>query len=139
MDMGFINRIKGYAALFMAVMAANLLVPVDGYSSEREYPDIILNTRITPDLFEKSRSVHFVKDGWAFYVRDVRIASNNKYLAWTEIFPLSPSYEWYYLLYWSNGNIAIIKHWLVNESVGLWTAYGDTGEILDIMYDEVEY
>lgn len=94
-----------------------------------KYPDIILNTRITPDLFEKSRSVHFIKNGWAFYVRDVRVASNNKYLAWTEIFPLSPSYEWYYLLYWNNGNIAIIKHWLVNVSVGLWTAYDENGDI----------
>lgn len=38
MDTEFINRIKGYAALFMAVMAAILLVPVDGYSSERGKP-----------------------------------------------------------------------------------------------------
>ena len=60
----------------MAVMAAILLVPVDGYSSEREYPDIILNTRITPDLFEKSRSVHFVKEGWAFYIEDLRIETD---------------------------------------------------------------
>lgn len=51
MDTEFINRIKGYAALFMAVMAAILLVPVDGYSSEREYPDVILDTRLEADVF----------------------------------------------------------------------------------------
>ena len=45
MDTEFINRIKGYAALFMAVMAGNLLIPMNGYSCEREYPDVILDTR----------------------------------------------------------------------------------------------
>lgn len=52
MDTEFINRIKGYAALFMAVMAAILLVPVDAYSSEREYPDVILDTRLEADAFQ---------------------------------------------------------------------------------------
>lgn len=61
MDTGFINRIKGYAALFMAVMAAILLVPVDGYSSEREYPDVILDTRLEADVFQVDLCRRFSK------------------------------------------------------------------------------
>ena len=94
-----------------------------------KYPDIILNTKITPDLFEKSRSVHFVKDGWAFYIEDLRIETGNKYLAQAQIFPLLPSYEWYYLFYWKNGDIAIIKHRLANLAVGLWSSYDENGDV----------
>ena len=68
MDTEFINRIKGYAALFMAVMAAILLVPVDGYSSEREYPDVILDTRLEADVFSGGSLQAVSKDGWMFYM-----------------------------------------------------------------------
>ncbi len=94
-----------------------------------EYPNVILNTRITPDLFEKSRSVHFVKEGWAFYIEDLRIETDNKYLAQAQIFPSFPSYEWYYLFYWENGDIAIIKHRLANLAVGLWSSYDENGDV----------
>lgn len=64
MDTEFINRIKGYAALFMAVMAAILLVPVDGYSSEREYPDVILDTRLEADVFFRWISAGGFRKRW---------------------------------------------------------------------------
>lgn len=73
MDTGFINRIKGYIALFMSVMAVILLVPVDGYSCEREDPDVILDTRLEADVFSGgSLQAVFKKDGWMFYMLDIR-------------------------------------------------------------------
>ena len=72
MDTEFINRIKGYAALFMAVMAAILLVPVDGYSCEREYPDVILDTRLEADDFSGG-SLHAYSGGYPFSISgDIR-------------------------------------------------------------------
>lgn len=94
-----------------------------------KYPNIILNTKITPELFSDSKSAYFCKDGWGFYIEDLRTTFDNKYLAQAQIFPLAPSYEWYYLFYWKNGDIAIIKHRLANVAVGLWTSYDENGGV----------
>ena len=92
MDTEFINRIKGYAALFMAVMAAILLVPVDGYSSEREYPDVILDTRLEADAFSGgSLQAVFEKDGWMFYMLDIRDLTDRE-MACGHILPLALCY-----------------------------------------------
>lgn len=127
MDTGFINRIKGYAALFMAVMAAILLVPVDGYSSEREYPDVILDTRLEADVFSGgSLQAVFEKDGWMFYMLDIRDLTDRE-MACGHILPLAPSYSQYYVRYWDNGRLSMIVECVANLPVGIQTFLMKTG------------
>lgn len=129
MDTGFINRIKGYAALFMAVMAAILLVPVDGYSSEREYPDVILDTRLEADVFSGgSLQAVFEKDGWMFYMLDIRDLTDRE-MACGHILPLAPSYSQYYVRYWNNGRLSMIVECVANLPVGIQTFYDENGNI----------
>ena len=129
MDTEFINRIKGYAALFMAVMAAILLVPVDGYSSEREYPDVILDTRLEADDFSGgSLQAVFDKDGWMFYMLDIRDLTDRE-MACGHVLSLSPSYSQYYVRYWSNGRLSMIVECVANLPVGIQTFYDENGNI----------
>lgn len=129
MDTEFINRIKGYAALFMAVMAAILLVPVDGYSSEREYPDVILDTRLEADAFSGgSLQAVFEKDGWMFYMLDIRDLTDRE-MACGHILPLAPSYSQYYVRYWDNGRLSMIVECVANLPVGIQTFYDENGNI----------
>ena len=129
MDTEFINRIKGYAALFMAVMAAILLVPVDGYSSEREYPDVILDTRLEADAFSGgSLQAVFEKDGWMFYMLDIRDLTDRE-MACGHILPLAPSYSQYYVRYWDNGRLSMIVECVANLPVGIQTFFDENGNI----------
>ena len=129
MDTGFINRIKGYAALFMEVMAAILLVPVDGYSSEREYPDVILDTRLEADTFSgRFLQAVFEKDGWMFYMLDIRDLTDRE-MACGHVLSLSPSYSQYYVRYWSNGRLSMIVECVANLPVGIQTFFDENGNI----------
>ena len=129
MDTEFINRIKGYAALFMAVMAAILLVPVDGYSSEREYPDVILDTRLEADAFSGgSLQAVFEKDGWMFYMLDIRDLTDRE-MACGHILPLAPSYSLYYVRYCYNGRLTMIVECVANLPVGFQTFFDENGNI----------
>lgn len=129
MDTGFINRIKGYAALFMAVMAAILLVPVDGYSSEREYPDVILDTRLEADVFSGGfLQAVFEKDGWMFYMLDIRDLTDRE-MACGHILSLAPSYSQYYVRYWNNGRLSMIVECVANLPVGIQTFFDENGNI----------
>lgn len=129
MDTEFINRIKGYAALFMAVMAAILLVPVDGYSCEREYPDVILDTRLEADDFSGgSLQAVFDKDGWMFYMLDIRDLTDRE-MACGHVLSLSPSYSQYYVRYWSNGRLSMIVECVANLPVGIQTFFDENGNI----------
>lgn len=129
MDTEFINRIKGYAALFMAVMAANLLIPMNGYPCEREYPYVILDTRLEADVFSGgSLQAVFEKDGWMFYMLDIRDLTDRE-MACGHILPLSPSYSQYYVRYWNNGRLSMIVECVANLPVGIQTFYDENGNI----------
>lgn len=129
MDMGFIDRIKGYAALFMAVMAAILLVSMDGYSSGREYPDVILDTRLGTDVFSGgSLQAVFEKDGWMFYMLDLRDLADRE-TACGHVLPLAPSYSQYYVRYWNNGRLSMIVECVANLPVGIQTFFDENGNI----------
>lgn len=113
----------------MAVMAAILLVPVDGYSSEREYPDVILDTRLEADVFSGgSLQAVFEKDGWMFYMLDIRDLTDRE-MACGHVLSLSPSYSQYYVRYWSNSRLSMIVECVANLPVGIQTFYDENGNI----------
>ena len=113
----------------MAVMAAILPFSFGGYSSEREYPDVILDTRLEADVFSGgSLQAVFEKDGWMFYMLDIRDLTDRE-MACGHVLSLSPSYSQYYVRYWSNGRLSMIVECVANLPVGIQTFYDENGNI----------
>ena len=123
----------------MAVMAGNLLIPMNGYSCEREYPDVILDTRLEADVFSgRSLEAVFEKDGWMFYTLDIRDLTDRE-MACGHVLPSAPSYSQYYVRYWNNGRLSMIVECVANLPVGIQTFYDENvGSILKTTRDNID-
>lgn len=107
-----------------------------------EYPSVLLNHQLNHEIFSKeSLQAYFEKEGWRFYMLDIRELSDQE-IALGHILPILPSYAQYYVRYWSNGKLSMIVKCLVNLPVGIQTFYDENGNIseqVDYSKNLVEY
>ena len=94
-----------------------------------EYPSVLLNHQLNPEIFSKeSLQAYFEKEGWRFYMLDIRELSDQE-IALGHILPILPSYAQYYVRYWNNGKLSMIVKCSVNLPVGIQTFYDENGNI----------
>lgn len=94
-----------------------------------EYPSVLLNHQLNPEIFSKeSLQAYFEKEGWRFYMLDIRELSDQE-IALGHILPILPSYVQYYVRYWNNGKLSMIVKCLANLPVGIQTFYDENGNI----------